>query len=186
MRLQGPQSAAGRQARAAVLALKSDSFRALRSAWRSEQEAAPATAPNCSGTMAIDKSLTVLVVEDNANLRKVLVNIMSKIGFQVTLEAENGQQAWERVQSGAVGLVLTDWNMPVLSGLDLVAKIRAAGPPVSDLPVLMITAYDTKNSVLTAGKQGVDAYIIKPFSVQTIVQKIEEAIARRKAAGQAS
>jgi two-component system chemotaxis response regulator CheY len=136
--------------------------------------------------MAIDKSLTVLVVEDNANLRKVLVNIMHKIGFQQTLEAEDGQQGWELLKSGKVGLVLTDWSMPVMSGLDLVAKIRAAQEPVRSLPVLMITAYDTKSSVVTAGKQGVDAYIIKPFSVQTILQKIEEAVAKRQAAGQAS
>lgn len=136
--------------------------------------------------MAIDKSLSVLVAEDNANLRKVLVNIMTKIGFQNILEAEDGQKAWQHVQSGKVGLVLTDWNMPLMSGLDLVSKIRAAAAPLKDLPVLMITAYDTKSSVVTAGQKGVDAYIIKPFSVQTIVQKIEEAISRRKAAGQAS
>ena len=136
--------------------------------------------------MTIDKSLAVLVAEDNANLRKVLVNIMSKIGFQTILEAEDGQRAWEHVQSGKVGLVLTDWNMPVMSGLDLVGKIREAVAPLKDLPVLMITAYDTKTSVVTAGQKGVDAYIIKPFSVQTIVQKIEEAISRRKAVGATS
>jgi two-component system chemotaxis response regulator CheY len=131
--------------------------------------------------MTIDKSLTVLVAEDNANLRKVLVTIATKSGFAAVLEAENGQQAWERVQQGQVGLVLTDWNMPVLTGLDLVKKIRSAQPPVRDIPVLMITAYDTKNSVVAAGKQGVDAYIIKPFSVQTVLDKIEEAIAKRHA-----
>jgi two-component system chemotaxis response regulator CheY len=131
--------------------------------------------------MAIDKTLHVLVVEDNANLRKVLMNILSKVGFQSLQEAEDGAKAWEIVQKGQVGLLLTDWSMPVMNGLDLVMRIRAAPAPVKNLPVLMITALDTKNSVVQAAKQGVDAYIIKPFSVQTIVQKIEEAIAKRAA-----
>jgi len=132
--------------------------------------------------MAIDKTLKVLVVEDNTNLRKVLVNILTKVGFQSLQEAEDGAKGWEIVQKGEVGLVLTDWSMPVMSGLDLVMKIRSAPAPVKNLPILMITALDTKNSVMEAAKHGVDAYIIKPFSVQTIVTKIEEAIAKRAGA----
>jgi two-component system chemotaxis response regulator CheY len=132
--------------------------------------------------MAIDKSLKVLVVEDNTNLRKVLVNILTKVGFQAPQEAEDGARAWDIVQKGGVNLLLTDWSMPVMNGLDLVQRIRAAPAPLKDLPILMITALDTKNSVVQAAKHGVDAYIIKPFSVQTIVQKIEEAIAKRAGA----
>ena len=132
--------------------------------------------------MAIDKKLRVLVVEDNTNLRKVLVNIIRKVGFEETVEADNGASAWEVLQSEKVGLVLTDWSMPGMSGLDLVMKIRSASEPICNLPVLMITAMDTKTSIVAAAKQGVDAYIIKPFSVQTIVQKIEEAV-RKRAAG---
>ncbi len=131
--------------------------------------------------MSVDKSLNVLVVEDNANLRKVLINIINKLGFPPALEAEHGQEAWEKVQNEKVGVVLTDWTMPVMDGLELVKKIRGADKPIRDLPVLMITAMDTKDSVIAAGQQGVDAYIIKPFSVQTILQKIEEAVERRSA-----
>ncbi len=131
--------------------------------------------------MSVDKSLNVLVVEDNANLRKVLINIINKLGFPPALEAEHGQEAWEKVQNEKVGIVLTDWTMPVMDGLELVKKIRGADKPIRDLPVLMITAMDTKDSVIAAGQQGVDAYIIKPFSVQTILQKIEEAVERRSA-----
>ena len=131
--------------------------------------------------MSVDKSLNVLVVEDNANLRKVLVNIINKLGFSSALEAEHGQAAWEKLQSEKVGIVLTDWTMPVMDGLELVKKIRGADKPIRDLPILMITAMDTKDSVIAAGQQGVDAYIIKPFSVQTILQKIEEAVERRSA-----
>ncbi len=131
--------------------------------------------------MSVDKSLNVLVVEDNANLRKVLINIINKLGFPPALEAEHGQEAWEKVQNEKVGIVLTDWTMPVMDGLELVKKIRGADKPIRDLPILMITAMDTKDSVIAAGQQGVDAYIIKPFSVQTILQKIEEAVERRSA-----
>lgn len=131
--------------------------------------------------MSVDKSLNVLVVEDNANLRKVLINIINKLGFPPALEAEHGQEAWEKVQNEKVDIVLTDWTMPVMDGLELVKKIRGADKPIRDLPVLMITAMDTKDSVIAAGQQGVDAYIIKPFSVQTILQKIEEAVERRSA-----
>ncbi len=131
--------------------------------------------------MSVDKSLNVLVVEDNANLRKVLVNIINKLGFPPALEAEHGQEAWEKVQNEKMDIVLTDWTMPVMDGLELVKKIRGADKPIRDLPILMITAMDTKDSVIAAGQQGVDAYIIKPFSVQTILQKIEEAVERRSA-----
>lgn len=129
--------------------------------------------------MSIDKSLHVLVVEDNANLRKVLLNIVRKIGFARVSEAENGKDAWELVRDGGVGLVLTDWAMPLMDGIELVSHIRRADPPVRDLPVLMITALDTKDNVITAGQEGVDAYVIKPFSVQTIMDKIEEAVVKR-------
>ena len=129
--------------------------------------------------MNLDLKTRVLVAEDNPNLRKVIVNIVRKIGFSDIVEAEDGLVAWEKIEQGGVGLVLTDWSMPGITGLDLLKKVRASEPPVSKLPFLMITAADTKDSILTAGKEGVDAYIIKPFSVKTIVDKIEEAVANR-------
>jgi len=129
--------------------------------------------------MELDKSLRVLVAEDNPNLRKVIVNIVRKIGFAEILEADDGQQAWELIEKGGVGIVLTDWNMPRMTGLDLLQKIREAPKPISNIPFLMITASDTKNAILSAGQHGADAYIIKPFSVNTIVEKIEEALQKR-------
>lgn len=135
--------------------------------------------PHAPDAMNLDLKARVLVAEDNPNLRKVIVNIVRKIGFSDIVEAEDGLAAWAKIEEGGVGLVLTDWSMPGMTGLDLLKKIRASQPPVSKLPFLMITAADTKDSILTAGKEGVDAYIIKPFSVKTIVDKIEEAVANR-------
>lgn len=129
--------------------------------------------------MELDKSLRVLVAEDNPNLRKVIVNIVRKIGFAEIVEADDGQQAWEMIEQGGVDIVLTDWNMPRMTGLDLLQKIRGAPKPISNIAFLMITAADTKNAILSAGQEGADAYIIKPFSVNTIVEKIEEAVQKR-------
>ena len=128
----------------------------------------------------MDQSVNVLVVEDNPNLRKVLVNIVKKIGFPQVFEAEDGMEAWEALEKEKVGLVLADWNMPRMSGLELLQKMRGSSS-AANIPFLMITASDTKESIITAGKHGVDAYIIKPFSVTTISEKIEEAMSKRSA-----
>ena len=114
----------------------------------------------------LDTTKRVLIAEDNPNLRKVIVNIVKKIGYEHVMEAEDGDIAWQFIQRGGVDLVLTDWAMP-------------SRPPTSDIPFLMITAADTKNAILAAGKEGVDAYIIKPFSVTTIAEKIKEALQKR-------
>jgi len=129
--------------------------------------------------MDLDTSKHVLVAEDNPNLRKVIVNIVRKIGYQTVMEAEDGEIAWQFIQRGGVELVLTDWAMPGLDGMQLLRKIRKADAPTCDIPFLMITAADTKNAILAAGKEGVDAYIIKPFSVTTIMEKIKEAVQKR-------
>ena len=129
--------------------------------------------------MAIDPTTAVLVAEDNPNLRKVIVNIVRKLGYQEVIEAEDGIQAWTKIESGKIGIVLTDWSMPGMNGLELLKRIRGAKDPIKNLPILMITAADTKDSILSAGKEGVDAYIIKPFSVKTIQDKIQEAVDHR-------
>ncbi|MCH8077493.1 MAG: response regulator [SAR324 cluster bacterium] len=129
--------------------------------------------------MELDTSIKILIAEDNPNLRQVLVNIIRKIGFDKILEAENGEIAWQFIQRGGVNLVLTDWAMPELDGMQLLKKIRNSDAPTCDIPFLMITAADTKNAIMSAGKSGVDAYVIKPFSVSTVVEKIKEAIEKR-------
>lgn len=129
--------------------------------------------------MELDTSKTVLVAEDNPNLRQVLVNIIKKIGYEKILEAENGNIAWQFIQRGGVDLVMTDWAMPELDGMQLLKKIRNSKAPTCDTPFLMITAADTKNAIMSAGQSGVDAYIIKPFSVSTVIEKIKEAIGKR-------
>jgi two-component system, chemotaxis family, chemotaxis protein CheY len=129
--------------------------------------------------MAVDPKMRVLVAEDNPNLRKVIVNIVRKLGYADVFEADDGIKAWTEIESGRVGLVLTDWSMPGMNGLELLKRVRGAKDPIKNTPILMITAADTKDSILAAGKEGVDAYIIKPFSVKTIQDKIQEAVDHR-------
>jgi len=129
--------------------------------------------------MAADTTTRVLIAEDNPNLRKVIVNIVRKIGYQDVVEADDGLKAWAEIERGTVGLVLTDWSMPGMNGLELLKRVRGSKDPIKNTPILMITAADTKDSILTAGREGVDAYIIKPFSVKTIMDKIQEAVDHR-------
>jgi len=129
--------------------------------------------------MELDTSKRVLIAEDNPNLRKVIVNIVKKIGYENILQAEDGEIAWQFIQRGGVDIVMTDWAMPGLDGMQLLKKIRNSKEPTCNIPFLMITAADTKNAIMSAGKGGVDAYVIKPFSVNTIIDKLKEAIESR-------
>lgn len=129
--------------------------------------------------MEINSNLHVLVAEDNLNLRKVLVNILGKAGFGRITEVDNGEAAWDKVMEGGVDLVLTDWAMPGMTGIDLLMKIRMADEPIKSLPVVMVTAADTKSAILAAGKHGVDGYIIKPFSVSTVMDKLQEVLHKK-------
>ena len=128
----------------------------------------------------LDTSKRVLVAEDNPNLRTVLVNIIKKIGYSTVMQVEDGRSAWQAIELGKVDLVLSDWAMPEMDGIEILRKMRASKPPIKNIPFLMITAADTKTAIITAGKEGVDAYIIKPFSVKTVAEKIQEAVNARK------
>ena len=131
----------------------------------------------------LDLTKRVLVAEDNPNLRTVLVNIIKKIGYTSVVQVEDGRSAWQLIEMGKVDLVLSDWAMPELDGIEILRKMRHAKAPISNIPFLMITAADTKSAIITAGKEGVDAYIIKPFSVKTVAEKIQEAVNVRATSG---
>ena len=126
----------------------------------------------------VDKNAVVLIVEDDPNLRKILVAIVKKLGFSNIREAENGQKAWMTINNATIGLLLTDLNMPVMDGLQLSRMVRA-NPQFNHIPILVITAADTKETIVKAGKSGVDGYIIKPFDIKQIVGKIESSFSHR-------
>jgi len=120
----------------------------------------------------IDYSMKVLVVDDFATMRKIIRNVLKQIGFEDIAEAEDGAAALQILKRENVGLVVTDWNMPNMSGLDLLRNMRQ-NPRCAAVPVLMVTAEGLKENVLEAVKAGVSNYVVKPFTAEVLQEKIE-------------
>jgi two-component system chemotaxis response regulator CheY len=120
----------------------------------------------------IDFSMKVLVVDDFATMRKIIRNVLKQIGFEDIAEAEDGAAALQILKTEKVGLVVTDWNMPNMSGLDLLRKIRQ-NSQFAEVPVLMVTAEGLKENILEAVKAGVSNYVVKPFTAEVLQEKIE-------------
>ncbi|MFW6122895.1 MAG: response regulator [Thermodesulfobacteriota bacterium] len=120
----------------------------------------------------LDLGMKVLVVDDFATMRKIVRNILKQIGFEDIIEAEDGTAALRLIKNDKVGLVVTDWNMPNMDGLDLLREIRQ-NPQTSNLPVLMVTAEGLKENVMEAVKAGVSNYVVKPFTAEVLQEKIE-------------
>ena len=121
---------------------------------------------------SIDFRMRVLVVDDFATMRKIVRNILKQIGFEDITEAEDGNAALRVLKNEKIGLVVTDWNMPNMSGLELLQEIRK-NSQTSNLPVLMVTAEGLKENVMEAVKAGVNNYVVKPFTAEVLQEKIE-------------
>jgi two-component system chemotaxis response regulator CheY len=129
----------------------------------------------------IDYRMKVLVVDDFATMRKIVRNILKQIGFENIIEAEDGSVALRMIKNEQVGLVVTDWNMPNMSGLGLLTELRA-NPNTAKLPVLMVTAEGLKENVMEAVKAGVNNYVVKPFTAEVLQEKIENIFKKQAAA----
>jgi two-component system chemotaxis response regulator CheY len=125
--------------------------------------------------------MRVVVADDFATMRKIVRNILKQIGFEDIVEAEDGVAALRILKQEKVGLVVTDWNMPNMSGLELLQSIRE-NPATASVPVLMVTAEGLKENVLEAVKAGVNNYVVKPFTAEVLQEKIE-AIFRKLGVG---
>jgi two-component system chemotaxis response regulator CheY len=126
----------------------------------------------------IDLNMKVLVVDDFATMRKIVRNILKQIGFNNIVEADDGANALQVIKSENIDFVVTDWNMPNMTGLELLQKIRE-GEKSKDIPVLMVTAEGLAENVVDAVKAGVDNYIVKPFTAETVQAKIEQIFQKR-------
>jgi len=122
--------------------------------------------------------IKVLVVDDFPTMRRIVKNLLKQLGFENIDEAENGEDALRKLKSGDYGLVVSDWNMPVMEGLELLKHIRN-DPQLKDIPFLMVTAEAEKEKVIEAIKAGVDNYIVKPFTGEVLKEKLEK-IAQKK------
>ncbi len=128
--------------------------------------------------MTLDKNMSILVVDDFSTMRRIITNVLRQLGFDNILEAEDGSKALKVLESETVDFVITDWNMPEMSGLDLLKAIRASeDEAMKELPVLMVTAEALQDNIIAAAKAGVNNYIIKPFDAQTLADKINKIFA---------
>jgi two-component system chemotaxis response regulator CheY len=130
----------------------------------------------------MDYHMKVLVAQDFPTMRQILRHSLQEMGFTDVLEAEDGLSAWEIICQEDIGLVVTDWHMPRMSGLELLRKIRAH-PRTRSLPVLMITIEDLQDYVIAAAKAGVDDYLVKPFTRQVLQEKVEQIFSRIRTDG---
>jgi two-component system chemotaxis response regulator CheY len=117
----------------------------------------------------------VLVVDDYATMRRIIRGLLSQIGFTLIEEAGDGDQAFTKLKEVPFGLVISDWNMPAVGGLDLLKRVRAE-PTLKDLPFIMVTAESKTENVTAAREAGVTGYIVKPFNQETLKKKIEAAL----------
>ncbi len=128
--------------------------------------------------MALNADIKILVVDDMSTMRKIIKNMLGQIGFKNITEADDGASAWPLIQAAiAEGkpfeFILSDWNMPQMSGLDLLKNVRDT-PGLEKLPFLMITAEAEQGNVVIAVKAGVSNFIVKPFSAQVLKEKIDK------------
>jgi len=119
----------------------------------------------------MDLNMNVLIVDDFATMRRILKNILRQIGFTNILEADNGKAALAELKKEQFDLILCDWNMPEMSGLELLENLKS-DDGLKDIPFVMVTAEAKKENILEAVKAGVNSYIVKPFTAETISEKL--------------
>jgi two-component system chemotaxis response regulator CheY len=129
----------------------------------------------------MDKNLKILVVDDFSTMRRIVKNLLGDLGFTNIAEADDGKTAWPMLQAGDFEFVVTDWNMPGMTGIDLLKAIRADAR-LKALPVLMVTAEAQRDQIIEAAKAGVNGYIIKPFTAVTLKEKLDKIFQRFEAA----
>lgn len=123
--------------------------------------------------MPFNTNMKILVVDDFATMRKIIKNILGQLGFKNIIEADDGTTAWEILQKEPVDLIISDWNMPKMSGLELLKKVRG-DEKLKDTPFLMVTAEAQKEYIIEAAKYRVSQYIVKPFTPETLKEKLEK------------
>ncbi len=128
----------------------------------------------------MDKNIRILIVDDFSTMRRIVKNLLNDLGFTNTAEADDGTTALVELQKAKFDLVITDWNMPGMPGIDLLRAIRADASMAS-LPVLMVTAEAKREQIIEAAQAGVNGYVIKPFTAGTLNDKLNKIFERLEA-----
>jgi two-component system, chemotaxis family, chemotaxis protein CheY len=129
----------------------------------------------------VSTTIKYLVVDDFSTMRRIVKNLLQELGYQNVQEADDGKTAWPMLQSGSFDFVITDWNMPLMPGLDLLKAIRA-DERLKSLPVLMVTAEAKREQIVEAVQAGVSGYVVKPFTAEILKQKLDKILLARAAA----
>lgn len=126
--------------------------------------------------MSYNPNMRVLVVDDFSTMRRIIKNILRQIGFTNVVEADDGTTAWDVLNKDKVEFIISDWNMPQMTGIELLRKVRAS-EEFCDLPFLMVTAEAQQENIIEAVQAKVSNYIVKPFTADVMKQKIDKILA---------
>jgi len=119
--------------------------------------------------------LRILTVDDNPTMRRIILNTLRRVGYSDIIEASNGKDTMAKLQVEKIDFVITDWDMPEMDGIELVSNIRKSDE-FKSLPVIMISTRSVKEDIIEALKTGVNSYIVKPFTPDTLKEKINQII----------
>ena len=125
--------------------------------------------------MAVDKNMRILVVDDAQTMWRIIVNLLRQLGFTNMIEADDGTTAWERMQAEHVDFVVSDWNMPKMTGFDFLKLVRSS-EKYKATPFIMVTAEGKRENVIAAVQAGVSNYIVKPFNAATLKEKLVKVV----------
>ncbi|RDH87253.1 MAG: chemotaxis protein CheY [endosymbiont of Escarpia spicata] len=125
----------------------------------------------------MDKNMKILIVDDFSTMRRIIKNLLRDLGFTNTQEADDGTTALPMLQTGNFDFLVSDWNMPGMTGIDLLREVRADAK-LAGLPVLMVTAESKREQIIEAAQAGVNGYVVKPFTAGTLEEKISKIFER--------
>ena len=121
----------------------------------------------------MSKDLKFLVVDDFSTMRRIIKNLLHDLGYPNVSEADDGKTALLMLQAGGFDFLITDWNMPGMPGLELIKAVRADAK-LAKMPVLMLTAEAKREQIIEAAQAGVNGYVIKPFTAETLKEKLDK------------
>lgn len=125
----------------------------------------------------LDTNMKVLLVDDFATMRKIVRNILGQLGIKNVDEADDGSTALPKLKQNKYDIVISDWNMPKMTGLDLLKAVRA-DENLKSLPFLMVTAEALKDNIVAAAQAGISDYVVKPFTAATLEEKLKKIFAK--------
>jgi two-component system chemotaxis response regulator CheY len=131
--------------------------------------------PFIKSDMTVDKAMPILVVDDYSTMRRIVRNLLKQLGFENSEEAANGDEALGKLAEKSFGLIVSDWTMEPMTGLDLLRKVRA-DDSIKHIPFIMVTAESKPENVIAAKQAGVSNYIVKPFNAETLKTKMTSVI----------